>query len=68
MLPEGEATAELIGDREHEFTRRVTSHFLAFLPEMGLVIVIIVKLVFEEVVGQPLGPFSVKLLKSENPC
>jgi hypothetical protein len=67
-LFQGEAPPKLIGNIDHEGPGRVPGHSLEFLREMGLVIVVVVKLFLKEVVRQPSGPFLVEVLKSEDPC
>jgi len=50
-LLEDEAPSKLIGDLATEFSRRVARHLLEFLGEVRLVIVVVVKLFFQNFKG-----------------
>ena len=50
MLLESEAPPELIANATHEMARRIPGHFLEFLREMGLVVVVVIEFVHDDVV------------------
>lgn len=64
-LLKGDAPPKLVRNLEGKFLRRVPSHPLEFLGEMGLVIIVVVKFIFEGVVGEPLRPFSDKTFEND---
>ena len=65
-LSEGEAAPKFVRDFGKELSRRVAGHFREFFAEMRLIVIMFVKVIFEQVERLPGGAFSVEPLKAKD--
>jgi hypothetical protein len=67
VLGDREASTEFVGNSDSILPGRIAGHPLEFFDEVGLVIVVVIEVLFQNVIWQPSRPFPVERLKSKDP-